>query len=64
MLGAYASINLNKRRKKTMMLDKENVYKFSVKMGRSEVSIPFETVLAVLGGIFFLKFIKIMVQKF
>jgi hypothetical protein len=43
-----------------MMLDREKKYVFSIKFGRSEITVPYELVLAIFGGLFSLSFLKII----
>jgi hypothetical protein len=43
-----------------MFLDKKNEYSFSIKAGQTNITIPFEMVIVVIGGIFLIKFIEII----
>jgi hypothetical protein len=42
-----------------MFLDNEKKFSFSIKIGKSDITIPFETFLAIAGGIFIISFVKL-----
>jgi hypothetical protein len=41
-----------------MIFDKENKFAFTIKIRRSEISIPIELFLGIIGGIFAIGFLK------